>query len=47
MLVKKGNEYDAPKLLVVSLNVEDCVKTSKEAGEKFGWSGVLVDDIWE
>lgn len=47
MLVKKGNEYEAPKLSVVSVNAEDCVRTSKEAGERFGWTGALVDDIWE
>lgn len=46
MLVQKKNEYDAPKLLIVVLDVEDCVKTSQEAGQKFGWSGDLQDDIW-
>lgn len=47
MVVQKKNEYDAPKLSIVLLCAEDCVRTSQEAGEKFGWSGDLLDDIWE
>lgn len=46
MLVQKRNEYDEPKLSIVVLDAEDCVKTSQEAGQKFGWSGDLLDDIW-
>ena len=47
MVVQKKNEYETVKLMIVMFT-EDCVRTSQEAGERFGWSGDLLgDNIWE